>query len=160
MTILILQGCAICTTHYRLFRSASNTWRKFWADKSRDWLDNIQRFYYMKETLSYWELDSSAAVSDLLWVPASSSFVTCGWQMLWWPRRYSPSVLWITVFTCTVLKFRDSKIFLSSILRVKIHIFWEGHKILWNLPLTFDCMYCSQSKGKILRPSQNVWTLI
>ena len=62
------------------------------------------------------ELDSSAAVSDLLWVPASS-FVTCGWQMLWWPRRYSPSVLcWITVFTCTVLKFQDSKIFLSSIL--------------------------------------------
>ena len=29
----------------------------------------------------------------------------------------------------------------------KVHIFWEGHKILRNLPLTFDCMYCS--KGKI-----------
>ena len=26
----------------------------------------------------------------------------------------------------------------------KVHIFWEGHKILRNLPLTFDCMYCSQ----------------
>ena len=26
----------------------------------------------------------------------------------------------------------------------KVHIFWEGHKILQNLPLTFDCMYCSQ----------------
>ena len=23
---------------------------------------------------------------------------------------------------------------------VKVHIFWEGHKILRNLPLTFDCM--------------------
>ena len=22
----------------------------------------------------------------------------------------------------------------------KVHIFWEGHKILWNLPLTFVCM--------------------
>ena len=30
----------------------------------------------------------------------------------------------------------------------KVHIFWEGHKILWNLPLTFDY----SSKGKI---SQN-----
>ena len=46
---------------------------------------------------------------------------------------------------------------------VKVHIFWEGHKILRNLPLTFDCMYCSQKLGedfaKILWPSQNIWTL-
>ena len=27
---------------------------------------------------------------------------------------------------------------------IKVNIFWEGHKILRNLPLTFDCMYCSQ----------------
>ena len=27
---------------------------------------------------------------------------------------------------------------------IKVHIFWEGHKILRNLPLTFDCMYLSQ----------------
>ena len=26
----------------------------------------------------------------------------------------------------------------------KVHIFWEGHKILRNLHLTFDCMYGSQ----------------
>ena len=26
----------------------------------------------------------------------------------------------------------------------KVHIFWEGHKILRNLHLTFDCIYCSQ----------------
>ena len=26
----------------------------------------------------------------------------------------------------------------------KVHIFWEGHKILRNLLFTFDCMYCSQ----------------
>ena len=29
----------------------------------------------------------------------------------------------------------------------KVHIFWEGHKILRDLPLTFDCLYCSQ-KGE------------
>ena len=45
----------------------------------------------------------------------------------------------------------------------KVHIFWEGHKILRNLPLTFDRMYCSQKLGedfaKFLWPSQNIWTL-
>ena len=30
----------------------------------------------------------------------------------------------------------------------KAHIFWEGHKILWNLDLTFDPMYCSQKEGE------------
>ena len=30
----------------------------------------------------------------------------------------------------------------------KVHIFREGHKILRNLPLTFDCMYCSQKLGE------------
>ena len=28
----------------------------------------------------------------------------------------------------------------------KVYIFWEGHKILQNLPLTFDCMYYSERK--------------
>ena len=28
----------------------------------------------------------------------------------------------------------------------KVHIFWEGHKILRNHPLTFDCMHCSQKQ--------------
>ena len=27
----------------------------------------------------------------------------------------------------------------------KVHIFWEGHKILQNLHLTFDCVYCTRS---------------
>ena len=46
----------------------------------------------------------------------------------------------------------------------KVHIFLEGHKILWNLHLTFDCVYCSQKLGedfaKKLWPSQNIWTLL
>ena len=46
---------------------------------------------------------------------------------------------------------------------VKVHTFWEGHKILRNLNLTF-CPMQSQSKvrwrfRKILLPSQNIWTL-
>ena len=37
---------------------------------------------------------------------------------------------------------------------IKVHIFWEGLKILQNLLLPFDCTYC-----KIVWPSQNIWTL-
>ena len=46
----------------------------------------------------------------------------------------------------------------------KVLIFWEGHKILQNLPPTFDCMYIVhtvvKSKGKISQNSQNIWTLL
>ena len=31
----------------------------------------------------------------------------------------------------------------------KVHIFWQGHKILWNLHLTFVCMYVDKSKVEI-----------
>ena len=53
---------------------------------------------------------------------------------------------------------------LAFFVKCKVHIFWEGHKILQNLPLTFDCSTYLQSKvrgrfRKILWPSQNVWTL-
>ena len=34
---------------------------------------------------------------------------------------------------------------------IKVHIFWELHKILRNLPLTFNWHYIGQSKGKILQ---------
>ena len=47
----------------------------------------------------------------------------------------------------------------------KVHIFWEGHKILRNLHLTFEWHYTCRTKlrwrfRKILWPSQNIWTLI
>ena len=31
-----------------------------------------------------------------------------------------------------------------SLLKIKVHMFLEGHKILWNLHLTFVCMYFRQ----------------
>ena len=42
-----------------------------------------------------------------------------------------------------ILIWREFKFF-----RHKVHIFWEGHKILRSLHLTFDCMYCSQKLGE------------
>ena len=46
----------------------------------------------------------------------------------------------------------------------KVNIFWESHKILWNLHLTFDWHYLHRPKvrwrfRKILWPSHNIWTL-
>ena len=39
--------------------------------------------------------------------------------------------------------FPKSKIFKVKLV-IKVHIFWEGHKILRNLQLTFVCMYFRQ----------------
>ena len=51
----------------------------------------------------------------------------------------------------------------SKYMKFKVHIFWEGHKILQNLHLTFDYSTYSQKLGedfaKFLWPSQNIWTL-
>ena len=58
---------------------------------------------------------------------------------------------------------QPTRVMLINLFISKVHIFWEGHKILRNLPLTFDPMYCSQKLGedfaKFLWPSQNIWTL-
>ena len=56
---------------------------------------------------------------------------------------------------------RDCGVLYSSNRCCKVHIFWEGHKILRNLHLTF--VQC-QSKvrwryRKILWPFQNIWAL-
>ena len=47
---------------------------------------------------------------------------------------------------------------------IKVHIFWEGHKILWNLQHRFVVCSTYQSNlwwrfRKNLWPSQNIWTL-
>ena len=47
---------------------------------------------------------------------------------------------------------------------LKVHIFWEGHKILRNIHQLFVVdMYCQSNNWwrfrKILWPSQNIWTL-
>ena len=60
-------------------------------------------------------------------------------------------------FLCVMGQYDGKKCLLC-----KVHIFWEGHKSLWNLHLTFDCVYCGQKLGedfaKCLWPSQNIWT--
>ena len=43
---------------------------------------------------------------------------------------------------CTIISF------IVRIFDFKVHIFWEGHKILRNIQLTFDYMYFSQKLGE------------
>ena len=42
----------------------------------------------------------------------------------------------------------DKVTFWYRIITLKVHIFWEGYKILRNLPLTFDCSTYSQKLGE------------
>ena len=54
------------------------------------------------------------------------------------------NVLTATLHCLTLLKGRGPHEGRNTIYVGKVHILWEGHKILQNLPLTFDCMYCSK----------------
>ena len=53
---------------------------------------------------------------------------------------------------------------LIKFIKYKVHIFWEGHKILWNVHQFFVlCIYCQSNNWwrfrRIVWPSQNIWTL-
>ena len=50
---------------------------------------------------------------------------------------------WIFWKNCLVRRLKVTDFFKRN-WSIKVHIFWEGHKILRNLPLTFDNIYCSQ----------------
>ena len=71
----------------------------------------------LNPTISLWE--SADTVTNF------SSLITD------WPRNSGTTV---PVNTLPIGQFNNHK----------VHIFWEGHKILRNLYLTFVCMYCRQ----------------
>ena len=86
------------------------------------------------------------------------------------------NLYFVTYFMCNIQKLnlrrpRTSNITVKFIespfsflikFSLKVHIFWEGHRILWNLHQLFDW----QGKGQIiggdycknLWPFQNIWT--
>ena len=59
--------------------------------------------------------------------------------------------------------FSKTKILTQTTQIFKVHIFWEGHKILHNLHLRFDHYYIEQIYSgdftNFLWPSQIIWTL-
>ena len=77
--------------------------------------------------------------------------------MDWVDTYFSLLKLAKNIFMSSSLQRRHENVFEN--LSLKFHIFWEGHKILWNLHLTFDCVYCGQNGedfAKFLWPSQNI----
>ena len=59
-----------------------------------------------------------------------------------------------------IFNFTTSETYNTVLFTYKVHIFWEGHKILRNLHLTFDYSTYRWRFHKILWPSQNIWTLL
>ena len=62
----------------------------------------------------------------------------------------------------SVVESKKSSKQLSKNSVVKVHIFWEGHKILQNLHLTSTSYVVTVKRWRfriILWPSQNIWTL-
>jgi hypothetical protein len=78
-----------------------------------------------------------------------------GTENLWKIRKFNTSRSKIQIhtahlmwFSCAikvkVFRFSERPILNLEKKIVKVHIFWEGHKSLWNLPLTFDYSTYSQ----------------
>ena len=65
------------------------------------------------------------------------------------PTYFSPFLCWNSPWPCGTPCFQSpTNVSPFDHLNGKVHIFWEGHKILRNLRLTFDCMYCRQKQGE------------
>ena len=71
-----------------------------------------------------------------------------------------------SITSCIFCEFFEAKQ-IETVMKVsigttfKLHIFWEGHKILQNLHLLSFCQSKSRWRfRKSLWPSQNIWTLI
>ena len=102
--------------------------------------------YYGTYIFPYW----SSFLLPMVQISIMSS-VYCTIVMSW--ERYVRICLGLCIWRSVVPSFKN-------IVISKIHIFWEGHKILRNLHLTFDWHYICRTKvrwrfRKILCPSQN-----
>ena len=83
---------------------------------------------------------------DLITIQVPNSFPTC----MEFQARLNTFISYVCIFFFLYI--------------CKVHIFWEGHKILRNLHQLFDWQYISRTNNwwrfrKILWPAQNIWTL-
>ena len=76
-----------------------------------------------------------------------------GWGWAFWnskPLPFSDKCGYLNKFefiNCAMTKYTTHQDARQENLN-NVHIFWEGHKILQNLPLTFDCSIYSQKLGE------------
>ena len=102
--------------------SPSLRFRKLW--KSWYAFLNLKRFPKMKY---------SSLSDDKVLVSSTANFFLVRHKNKWRLLVTLSSVIWCIDLTLKM-----------QVLFIKVHIFWEGHKILRNLSLTFVCMYCRQ----------------
>ena len=60
------------------------------------------------------------------------------WQFYYTMLGFTLEFWGFTSDWCSLFQIVNSSPFLFRIFAIKVHIFWEGHKILRNFPLTFD----------------------
>ena len=116
------------------------------------WMPNLKLIFNLKWTLK--SRDGTHSVSDgaatgRKSVQNDASLSNCQ------PPKFNSFNLTIQKSISCIQKFHSSQfMFLKKnshglyILIHKVHIFWEGHKILWNLHLTFDYSTYSQKLGE------------
>ena len=111
----------------------------------------------------YWPLKLWILTKIQNWVWKIQKILILRLQMLWLTNGAHSLDRFLQFLPNLVSVFWDKKLVLFH----KVHIFWEGHKILRNLHLAFvPCKYLVQDQSKvrwrfrkILLPSQNIWTL-
>ena len=149
------KGCCFCklvwitTTFCFVIRSSS-----LYKASSKCWLSFYTFVMLIIDSFSYakdqWSATTYAvenhAVPSKVYLLSQITYLFCSFHSL--PKNFIAQIY---------------RFVLSLVRNFKVHIFWEGHKNLRNLPLTFDCMYCGQKLvedfAKFLWPSQNIWTL-
>ena len=63
-------------------------------------------------------------------------------RVVWWAKN-NRALFWQSKHFYSCMIFQNT-MYIEFHLSIKVHIFWKGHKILQNLHLTFDCVYCGQ----------------
>ena len=85
---------------------------------------------HMKWKMHHKKMGKRTKIRGFVWIlnPGGLKFLRDGetWVLPWTPEQVGPNKI------CGLFK---------------VHIFWEGHKILRNLHLTFDRMWYSQKQG-------------
>ena len=118
---------------------------KVWSDQNLSFQIKIAQRWICEIEILVWNIDQYMIMLDFDHMTVTNQLMTFMNKILPNWRLWARAWCW------------------SHDMFFKVHIFWEGHKILRNLPLTFYYMHCSQKLGedfaKFLWPSQNVWTL-
>ena len=66
-----------------------------------------------------------------------------------WQQQKTSACIWYLFFNQKIIYSENCHFWSVCKRLVKIHIFWEGQKILWTLHLTFDWHYIGQKYSQV-----------